>query len=120
MQDNSQTHRWHERCPSLLEAAIDEARRLQHSYVGVEHLFNAMTRAPGSQTAVLVRGLGCDAAQVRDAIRREAGMGKGTASGVPQLTPRLLTILQLAEQQVGLDAAISETHLLRALFEEGE
>lgn len=36
------------------------------------------------------------------------------------VAPRLLTILQLAEQHVGLDAAISETHVLRALFEEGD
>jgi ATP-dependent Clp protease ATP-binding subunit ClpC len=120
MGQNIETDGWRERSQGLLDEAVDEARRLHHSYLGVEHLFIAMLRKHGSKAEVLVHLFGAEAGQLRDAIRREMGTGNGAAQGVPPLTPRLVTVLRRADQHSGPGSPLSEEHLLQALFEEGE
>lgn len=120
MKTNTGVDYWRDRCPEMLETAAEEARRLKHPYVGIEHLFNAITRQPGGPGESLLRSLGLEAGFVRDRIRAESGVGKEEAAGFPDLTPRLLTVLALAEQRTASGAALSETQVLRAMFEEGE
>jgi ATP-dependent Clp protease ATP-binding subunit ClpC len=102
---------------SALEA-IDEARRLHHAHLGVEHLFVGLTRHAGGSGDRLLRSLGLDPVHVRDAIRAEAGSGKGSGSGDLPLTPRLAAVLEEARASSG-NASPSGTDLLRAIFAEG-
>ncbi len=98
---------------------IAEARRLQHAHLGVEHLFIVLIRHAGGTGDRLLRGLGLDPVQVRDAIRAEAGTGKGPGAGELPLTPRLEVVLQRAGAS-GNDTAPTGTELLRAILAEGE
>ena len=65
-----------ERCAGLLSAAIDEAARLSHNYIGTEHLYNALTKLEGGITQRLLMATGLDPRLVRNEIRREVGQGE--------------------------------------------
>ena len=110
------------RSSPLLEGAIQEAARLRHNYIGTEHLFNAMTRLPGSITARLLVESGMEPRTIRNLIRREIGAGDDAVSDSPPLTPRAHRVLAMAvylADDAG-ERLVSEQQVLIALLQEGE
>ena len=110
------------RCGPLLEGAIEEAARLRHNYIGVEHLFNALTRIPGSTVARLLLEMGLEPREIRNLIRREVGAGDDAVSDLPPLTPRAHRVLAMAVYLAddSGDRFVTEEQLLLALLQEGE
>lgn len=113
-----------ERCRGLLSKAAEEARRLGHPYIGVEHLFIANTRNEQVVTARLLERANFNAREVRNAIRREIGTSDGTSGEVLPLTPRTQMVLSLAmflAQQEDEEAEeVDEEAALMAILQEGE
>lgn len=112
-----------ERCATLLAAAAEEARRLNHNYIGTEHLFMAVIQNEDGPTAVLLKRAGLNPRHVYNEIRREVGKLDGSLiDDVLPLTPRTEIVLSLAiflaEREENDE--IDETHLLLALLQEGE
>lgn len=105
---------------SLLESAATEARALYHPYLGVEHLWIALTRIQDGETARVLAAAGVEPARAREEMRREVGRGKEALPGFPPCTPRLTKILRRAEEQAGPGRPILERHLLAVLLAEGE
>ncbi len=100
-------------------AAVQDARRLQHNWLGVEHLFLALLRIEGGVTAEELRRLGHDPAAVRRRLREHVGIGNRVVEN-PPLTPRAERVLQTARllaQQEGRRPG--EVHLLVALLQDG-
>ena len=111
-----------ERCAALLAGAAEEARRLNHNYLGTEHLFIAATKNESGPTSTLLRRAGLNPRHVRNEIRREIGTGEGMMREVLPLTPRTEMVLSLAIFLAERDEEdeIEESHLLLALLQEGE
>ncbi|HLV35964.1 MAG TPA: ATP-dependent Clp protease ATP-binding subunit [Spirillospora sp.] len=111
-----------ERCATLLKGAVEEARKLGHNYVGVEHLFMAATRSESGPVCKLLNRAGLDPHEVRRAIRREVGAGEDPLEEVLPLTPRAAMILSLAIFLAERDEEedINEEHFMMALLQEGE
>jgi ATP-dependent Clp protease ATP-binding subunit ClpC len=114
-----------ERCASLLAAGAEEARKLGHNYIGVEHLFMATTRNEHNPTVNLLRRAGLDPRNVRNEIRKEIGTGDGKLAQVLPLTPRTeiilaLTIFLAERDETDDDEEVDEVHLLMAILQEGE
>lgn len=113
-----------ERCRHVLRVASDEARRLNHSFIGTEHLYIALTQVEGSLAQRLLLAAGLDPRSVRNAIRRDAGVQDNDQIDLDELpfTPRAYRILSdailLAEQRQ--HELIDERHLLFALLREGQ
>jgi len=112
-----------ERCATLLSASAEEARRLNHNYIGTEHLFMAVIQKEDGPTAVLLKRAGLNPRHVYNELRRELGKLEGPMNDdVLPLTPRSEIVLSLAiflaEREE--DDEIDETHLLLALLQEGE
>jgi ATP-dependent Clp protease ATP-binding subunit ClpC len=111
-----------ERCGALLKGGAEEAHKLGHNYLGVEHLFMAVTRSESGPVCKLLRRASLDPHEVRRAIRREVGTGEGQLDEVLPLTPRAEMILSLAiflaEREE--EDEIGEQHFLMALLQEGE
>ena len=110
------------RCGPLLEGAIEEATRLRHNFIGTEHIFNALTRIPGSPATRMLMEIGLEPREVRNAIRREVGAGDDMVSDFPPLTPRSHRVLAMAvylADDAG-DRFVTEEQLLLALLQEGE
>ena len=117
MSDNKEAlEHWRMRCV-LLDTAVDEARRLRHFHVGVEHLFIALTH--GKMESVF-RAAGLDATIIRDRLRHEIGTGQTATVEITVLPPRLVTILESVDQHTSRGAMMTEYALLRAIIEEGD
>jgi len=105
----------------IMLAAREESRRLQQSYVGVEHLFMALCRLGGVTENLLCRH-DLDPRAVRGLVRQAVAHTFNThyQPGM-HFTPRLRAILegicpQAAEE---MSADISEYELLAAIIHEG-
>jgi len=111
-----------ERCAALLAGAQEEAARLNHNYIGTEHLYNAITKIEGSIAHRLLEAAGLDPRTVRNEVRREAGAGEEETEERPPLTPRAYRVLAMATYFADDYNAevVGETHLLLSLLQEGE
>ena len=104
-----------------LQGAEEEARRLQHGYIGTEHLLLGLLRVEDDVTARLLTGLGVELGKVRSAVELVIGRGEQPATGTMHLTPRTKKVLALAAeeaQRLGRDA-VDTPHLLLGLVREG-
>ncbi len=110
------------RCGPLLEAAVQEALRMRHDFIGTEHLFNALSQMPYSITARLLVGAGLEPREIRNLIRREVGAGDDAVSEVLPITPRLRRILAMAvylADDAG-DRYVTDAQALLSILQEGE
>lgn len=115
-------HELRERCRAILTLASEEARRMAHDYIGVEHVFIALTREEDSLTSSLLLKAGHNPREVRAQIRAEIKQGDGTLDRELPLTQRLQMVLSLALLFAESDRVFqpSEQHLLMAMLQEGE
>ncbi len=65
----------------MLEAAAVEARQLNHSFVGTEHLLLALMREPTNEGGVYLTNAEIDYDKVRRAVLDELGRGNGPRTG---------------------------------------
>jgi hypothetical protein len=103
---------------SLVPTAANHARRLQHRYLGTEHLLLALTENRGLAGAALQR-LGVDATHVRARLLAIIGEGHSSETATLGITPRTKRVLEAAGQEarrLGHRCTIaSPEHVLLAL-----
>ncbi len=110
-----------EKCRQFLSQAAEEARRLRHNYIGVEHIFIAMTRDEQGDTCRLLRTAGLNPRHVRREIRREVSMSEDQPDEVLPLTPRCDMVLSIAIFLADQNTSdVRERHVLMAILQEGE
>jgi ATP-dependent Clp protease ATP-binding subunit ClpA len=102
-----------------LRLAEQECRNLNHYYVAVEHLMLALCEEsdPAVTAALAERGIGCDALQ--SALRKALGTGEDRMWDGILVTPRVRTVVELAEGLTGASAPVEPVHLLEAILAEG-
>jgi ATP-dependent Clp protease ATP-binding subunit ClpA len=94
---------------NTLELSVVEALALGHNYVGCEHLLLGLVTEPDGAGGQVLRGLGVEAKQVRQAVSAalagyvhlQANQG-GAAAAVTQALEPLLRRLDRLEEQAGL------------------
>lgn len=107
----------------ILISARQESHRMQHFYIGVEHLFIALLEIPGGIARSILQEHGLTPEYVIDGVRQKIGKGSKRRiwSGTPS-TPRANVILAIANE-IAMEEGrtdINERDLLTAIFEEGE
>ena len=114
--------RFTERARRVIILAQDEAKRLNHSAVGTEHLLLGIIREGEGVASKVLESLGISAERVRAEIEAAIGRGDRTPYEEVAFTPRAKKVLELA-----LDEArrlghnyIGTEHLLLGLIREGE
>jgi DNA-binding transcriptional ArsR family regulator len=101
--------------------AQDEARRLQHRYVGTEQMLLGLLQAETGVAAQVLTTTGVDLKAVQQRIESYIGWGHGTPLEIP-FTPRAKKTLWLAAEHshnMG-HAHIGTEHLLLGLLREGQ
>ena len=101
--------------------AQDEARHLNHNYIGTEHVLLGLIRGEDAIAARVLRELGVDLDEAREQVESIVGYGEGTGAQAP-FTPRTTKVLQLALReatQLGHDY-VSTEHVLLGLVRESE
>ncbi|HEY3363768.1 MAG TPA: Clp protease N-terminal domain-containing protein [Symbiobacteriaceae bacterium] len=100
-----------------------EARRLNSTRIGTEHLLLGLLRA-GESTAILaLRALGLEMDGLSLNVERLAGPGGGPVSGAMPFSPRagqVLTVLAPDEAKALAKRQVGPEHLLLGLIREGE
>ena len=105
----------------VLELAQDEAMRLNHRYIGTEHLLLGLIRETDSVAASVLRQLGVEVERLRGGVEHIVGRGHSAATTEAGLTPRARKVIELAvdeARQLGHHYVGTE-HLLLGLAREG-
>jgi ATP-dependent Clp protease ATP-binding subunit ClpA len=107
---------------SVLEFGRQEADRLNHNYLGTEHVLLALMREPNSAAAKVLNNLGIDLEKVRQAVEGIIGRGERPAGGEIPLTPRAKKVMELALEEAHRlkHHDVKAEHLLLGLAREGE
>jgi len=111
-----------QRAYRVLLLAQEEARRLNYSTVGTEHILLGLLREEGGIAAQVLINLGLDLNYLRSEIERLIGRGDGTSYGALPFTSRAKKVLEYASEsaQELNHNYIGTEHLLLGLLKEGE
>ena len=110
------------RARRVLATAGAEAKRLNHEYIGTEHILLGLVAEDGGVAMRVLRELKISAAQVRSSIERRTRRGPRPVLGQPALTQRTKEVVELAvdeARQLG-HHYIGTEHLLLGLVREGQ
>jgi excisionase family DNA binding protein len=114
--------RFTKRARHVLTLAQEEARRFQHTYIGTEHLLLGLIREEEGIASQVLRNLGIEVDQVRQAIAAIIGRGERVVVGEVGLTPRAKKVIELAVDEARrlTHRFIGTEHLLLGLLREGD
>ncbi len=114
--------RFTDRARRVVVLAQDEARRLDHNYIGTEHILLGLVQEGEGVAAQALEALGIGLDAVRHQVEEIVGRGKDTPGGHIPFTPRAKKVLELSLRealQLGHDY-IGTEHILLGLIREGE
>ena len=114
--------RFTDRARRVLVLAQEEARLLNHSFIGTEHLLLGLLREGDGVAAVALGELDISLDDVRDRVEETIGLSGTAPSGSPPFTPRAKKVLELSLRealQLGHNY-IGTEHILLGLVREGE
>jgi ATP-dependent Clp protease ATP-binding subunit ClpC len=105
----------------VVVSAQEEARDLDHNYIGTEHLLLGLLATSDSLASASLIALGYTHDNVRDAVEAVVGRGKASPSGHVPFTPRAKKVLELSLREA-LQLKhnyIGTEHILLGLLREG-
>jgi ATP-dependent Clp protease ATP-binding subunit ClpC len=114
--------RFTDRARRVVVLAQDEARMLNHNYIGTEHLLLGLIREGEGVAALALEALGISLEDARRDIEKLIGQGEAIPTGHIPFTPRAKKVLELALRealQLGHNY-IGTEHILLGLIREGE
>ncbi|RKZ07702.1 ATP-dependent Clp protease ATP-binding subunit ClpC [bacterium] len=112
-----------ERVRKVIYLARDEANRLQHDYIGTEHLLLGIVRLGEGIAAEVLQKLDVDLEQIQQTIETIVKPSGGTLTlGEIPLTPRAKRVLELSFEEARLlgHNYVGTEHLLLGLIREGD
>jgi hypothetical protein len=115
--------RFTDRARRVLVLAQEEARLLNHNFIGTEHLLLGLIHEGEGVAAQALQAMGISLEAVRARVEETIGSpGSGTQTGSPPFTPRAKKVLELSLRealQLGHNY-IGTEHILLGLVREGE
>lgn len=114
--------RFSDRARWVVVQAQEEARLLNHSYIGTEHILLGLLCEEDGVAVQALNALGVERGPVRVAVDEIIGRGLASPSGHLPFTPRAKKVLELSLREslmLGHDY-IGEEHILLGLLREGE
>ena len=105
----------------VLAFAEEEARALNHHYIGTEHQLLGLLRDEGSRAASIFAQMNVTLERARGGVVMLVGRGTAPADHPPGLTPRAKQVLALAAQEAQTmgSPAVEPEHILLGLLVEG-
>jgi len=114
--------RFTDRARRVIDLAHEEARLLNHTYVGTEHLLLGLIGAGEGVAVQALESLGVSLEAVREQVEQIIGRGQQAVPEHIPLTPRAKKVLELARReasQLGHNH-IGTEHILLGLIREGK
>src|ERR1700739_2751185 len=114
--------RFTDRARRVVVLAQEEARMLNHNYIGTEHILLGLIHEGEGVAAKALESLGISLDAVRQQVEEIIGQGQQAPSGHIPFTPRAKKVLQLSLRealQLGHNY-IGTEHILLGLIREGD
>ena len=114
--------RFTDRARRVVVLAQEEARMLNHNYIGTEHILLGLIHEGEGVAAKALESLGISLDAVRDQVQEIIGQGQQSPTGHIPFTPRAKKVLELSLRE-GLQLGhnyIGTEHILLGLIREGE
>ena len=114
--------RFTDRAKKVVTLAHAEARRLDHDYIGTEHILLGLISEGESVAARALASAGVSLEAVREQVAEITGRGSGPPPGHMPFTPRAKKVLELSlreTRQLG-HHSIGPEHILLGLVSEGQ
>src|SRR5437763_12532616 len=114
--------RFTDRARRVVVLAQEEARMLNHNYIGTEHILLGLIHEGEGVAAKALESLGISLEDVRQQVEEIIGQGQQAPSGHIPFTPRAKKVLELSLRealQLGHNY-IGTEHILLGLIREGE
>ena len=114
--------RFTDRARRVIVLAQEEARMLNHNYIGTEHILLGLLREGEGVAAKALESLGISLDAVRQQVEEIIGQGQEAPSGHIPFTPRAKKVLELSLReslQLGHNY-IGTEHILLGLIREGD
>jgi ATP-dependent Clp protease ATP-binding subunit ClpC len=114
--------RFTDRARRVVVLAQEEARLLNHNYIGTEHILLGLIHEGEGVAAKALESLGISLEKVRQQVEEIIGAGQSPPSGHIPFTPRAKKVLELSLRealQLGHNY-IGTEHILLGLIREGE
>ncbi|MHB8288480.1 MAG: ATP-dependent Clp protease ATP-binding subunit [Acidimicrobiales bacterium] len=114
--------RFTDRARRVLVLAQEEARLLNHSFIGTEHILLGLIHEGEGVAAKALESLGISLEAVREKVEETIGPASMAPTGSPPFTPRAKKVLELSLRealQLGHNY-IGTEHMLLGLVREGE
>ena len=114
--------RFTDRARRVVVLAQEEARLLNHNYIGTEHVLLGLVREGEGVAARALKSMGIGAEAVRGQVELIIGQGRAAPTGHIPFTPRAKKVLELSLResiQLGHNY-IGTEHILLGLVREGE
>ncbi len=114
--------RFTQRARRVLSLAQEEAERLQHNYIGTEHLLLGLMREEGGVAGRVLRDLGLEQRRVEELVERLTRATTRTPSTQLDLSPGTKRVLELAVDEARRMGHhyIGTEHLLLGLVRQSE
>jgi ATP-dependent Clp protease ATP-binding subunit ClpA len=114
--------RFTDKARRVVVLAQEESRRLNHNYIGTEHLLLGLLREPEGVGAKALESVGISLDAARVQVEEFIGKGETSVPGHIPFTPRAKKVLELAlreSKQLGHNY-IGTEHILLGVLREGE
>ena len=113
--------RFTDRARKVVTLAQEEARQINHNYIGTEHLLLGLLAEGEGVGALALKALGISLDQIRKDVVSKIGTGSSTPRGPIPFTPRAKKTLELSLREALLlgHNYIGTEHLILALLKEG-
>jgi hypothetical protein len=114
--------RFTDRARRVVKLAEEEARMLNHNYIGTEHIMLGLIREDEGVAAKALESLGISLQAVREQVEAIIGQGQQVPSDVIPFTPRAKKVLELSlrESLQLRHNYIGTEHILLGLLREGD
>ena len=117
----SMFERFTDRARRAVGLAQEEARRLNHDYIGTEHILLGLIQEGEGVAAKVLESLGISLEAVRQQVEKIIGRGQQAPSGHIPFTPRAKKVLELSVREANAPGHdyIGTEHILLGLIREG-
>ena len=114
--------RFTDRARRVIVLAQDEARMLNHNYIGTEHILLGLIHEGEGVAAKALEALGISLEAVREQVEEIIGQGQQAPTGHIPFTPRAKKVLELSMREALQinHPYIGTEHILLGLLREGE
>src|SRR5438093_7700944 len=116
-------HNFTPHAQQVLALAHKEADRLQHQFVGTEHLLLGLLRHGKSIAVAVLQKMGLDLEDVRQEVEKQVGRGPDQKmSATIPYTPRVKKVFSLAVKEARAlnHTYVGTEHILLGLLQEGD